>query len=496
MSFENEFDKIIKQKSQEHSFPFDEGNWEKAEQMIDTQRKATIVKSSSSLLKVFGIIGLLGIVSAGAYLMVSSDDKQLAQASEQKVVQNLNAKSQEEQNNNNVVATGSNQQQINKAEDSEKKSNSAPEDQIAKSSPAIITPNPQLNALTQTNSKVIAEENDNPEHSDIIEKESQTIIASNSTNVDEANNTLAQVPKTENQENTSNSSENNAPLTPAFRSDANNNLSKSSEEITNNKNDLDNSKQQFQNTSNLEIEWLAQRHLIETETDTNLIVRPLTPMSVYENSSTKSFKMKTHFLNIGAGLNYSNGWLTQSGSDGRGLNYYAGFNYGFYISKKLILGAGLNYYNIQNIKQSFYTSQKTFYSFSSNNTYTSVTTNNLNYLSIPVKLYFDINQLHVLSIGALPSILVGAKNTVQVYNLIDEQKVNVESTTNKSLYNGVAQKYMQLSLGYRAKLSNRLWIETEALYGLTDLFENNSTNNFAQNPLGLRLGLQFNIFDK
>jgi hypothetical protein len=41
MSFEEEFDRRIRQKSEELKYPFDEKNWERASAMLDAERKST-----------------------------------------------------------------------------------------------------------------------------------------------------------------------------------------------------------------------------------------------------------------------------------------------------------------------------------------------------------------------------------------------------------------------------------------------------------------------
>ncbi|MEI6019559.1 MAG: hypothetical protein WCR21_00380, partial [Bacteroidota bacterium] len=233
-----------------------------------------------------------------------------------------------------------------------------------------------------------------------------------------------------------------------------------------------------------------------TQADTALKAMPLEVFKIHESTIVEPGKVKTRFLNFGLGANYTNGWSTNQGQDGQGFNYFAHLNYGFYVSRKLSLGAGLDFYNVQNIKQAFYTFQKTEYSFTSSNTFTSVISNNLKYIGIPLKLYFDLNVSNILSIGLLPSFLIGSQNTIQAYQQLDGQKTNVSETKNQLLYEGIAQKNIQLSIGYKTKLSGRIWFQSDIMFGLSDLFQNNSSNSVKQRPLGLRLGLQYHIFDK
>src|SRR4051812_18785644 len=68
MSFEEEFDKIIRQKSEEAKYPFDEKNWEKVSSMLDAERKAT----AGVFFKKFYLTGLL-IVFVGAIGFIAID---------------------------------------------------------------------------------------------------------------------------------------------------------------------------------------------------------------------------------------------------------------------------------------------------------------------------------------------------------------------------------------------------------------------------------------
>jgi len=42
----------------------------------------------------------------------------------------------------------------------------------------------------------------------------------------------------------------------------------------------------------------------------------------------------------------------------------------------------------------------------------------------------------------------------------------------------------------------RLYLNTELIYGVTDIFKNTKTNTNKEQPMGLRLSLQYTLFDK
>ena len=82
MSFEEEFDKIIRQKSEEVEFPFNEKNWEQASAMIDSDRKAArLLKYKKFRKPLLAIsIGLIGIIASVVYMdKVSKEESVIAE---------------------------------------------------------------------------------------------------------------------------------------------------------------------------------------------------------------------------------------------------------------------------------------------------------------------------------------------------------------------------------------------------------------------------------
>ena len=64
MSYEEEFDKIISQKTETGNYPFDEANWEKARQMIDAGRAPLVAAKAGKMPAILTIaLGTLGLIS-------------------------------------------------------------------------------------------------------------------------------------------------------------------------------------------------------------------------------------------------------------------------------------------------------------------------------------------------------------------------------------------------------------------------------------------------
>src|SRR5688500_2134284 len=114
MSFEEEFDKIIRQKAEEAKYPFEESNWEKTSRMLDTERQA----SRALKLKRFYLPAVLclaiGSVGMLVYSYMNTPENQehvLAQSNiqtrpDQPVDQNLPARSDEIKVASSISNTG------------------------------------------------------------------------------------------------------------------------------------------------------------------------------------------------------------------------------------------------------------------------------------------------------------------------------------------------------------------------------------------------------
>jgi len=218
--------------------------------------------------------------------------------------------------------------------------------------------------------------------------------------------------------------------------------------------------------------------------------------SWYDEDYHRKGKKRLSFLNAEAGGAFLLGWDSKEGKDGRGLNWYAGVNYGKFFKKNVGFSAGLQFYNIGNIKQSFYESSKSVYGLGSTSSNTIITTKSLFYFSVPVKLYYAVSPSHQLGVSVNPSFLFSSKNVVENYRLTDDIKSNEIITKSSGIYEGVRLNNVLISAFYKAQLSKRLFLNTEVLYGVRDIFKNTSSNNYSQKPLGLRVGLQYTLFEK
>src|SRR5204863_8287672 len=120
------------------------------------------------------------------------------------------------------------------------------------------------------------------------------------------------------------------------------------------------------------------------------VLSPLQFLQRYEDEYYTK-KARTHFMNIEAGATYGLGWDFDSGKDARGFNWFGGINYGYYICNKTSIGIGLQFYNMSNFNQQLLNGTKKDYSFGYSNTFTVITTSELYYAALPVRLAYHVS---------------------------------------------------------------------------------------------------------
>jgi hypothetical protein len=228
----------------------------------------------------------------------------------------------------------------------------------------------------------------------------------------------------------------------------------------------------------------------------NIVLNKLNMFKHYDEDYYKNKNRKTHFLNVEAGACYLLGWDTKFGKDAKGFNWYGGLNYGLYLSKNTSISAGAQVYNISHIEQPFFTGSKTDYSFSSVTTNTTVTSNTLYYAAVPIKISYALNQQNKIGLGFNMGFLISSKNKIETYTLLDNGKVNNVITNNTGAYKGVNTNNMLLNAFYTTQFTNRIGLNAEFIYGVSDIFNNTNTIKNIEKSLGLRLSLQYTLFDK
>lgn len=513
MSFEEEFDKKIKQKVDEASFPFDEGNWAKASNMLDAERNVVKGKSLNKFYLpalVFLMLTTVTLVTIKTTSTNQTNEKGLiAQANEHQEKSLAQQKSLSEETvaaqENSVTPENTEVlENINAIQSQENTSISDKPKVIAepseKQSLEVSNTNNQVSASKKETkkSKVKTEVDNLRDNSSLsLAQHLATNNASDSDeNVEQEDSKLTVEKIATVSDETSNANK-----------DALNIVATKSNQVTE---ELTQKEQTLETSAN--INALNAESSIKESTFLNLnaIVTalpvqeekeigntPIILLARYDEDYYKKNAKPFHFLNIEAGASYLMGWQTQTGVDGEGLNWFGGANYGVYLSKKIAVGAGLQVYNISHIKDAFSKTTQVAYGFGSTSSTTIITTNSLYYISVPFKIYYTLNQSNQLGFGFNAGYLFNSKNTLDSFDLIEGAKQNQHTEIKKGIYEGLSSTNMMLSAFYNMKINKRFSLNGEVMYGLTDIFLNkNALNKNTESPLGLRISVKYTLFDK
>ncbi|MEO6304587.1 MAG: hypothetical protein ABIP51_15615 [Bacteroidia bacterium] len=494
MNQEQKFDKIIKKKVDEAEFPFDEQNWNKLSMQLDAERRLATSRGWGKFL----FLGLLflGITSASIALYkiqgplgfkdklagnITSNDNNSSSANAH------NANGNTDQNsNNNLLA-----------------SNTINNSSVTENAKYGIDNTNGINSSATINSSANSNESNKVDNSNA---NSNSNIDSENKSVSD-NNTNSIANTTENKNNstavTSQKSSKNNFVAKSGNSNTNESISGSDQ--SNNENEDANAMMSPDKTVSDLAGGIMLEHTVLDRIDAripvlfstrNVKTGALKIPNWYEEDYHKKGKKKLSFLNIEAGGAFLAGWDSKDGKDGRGLNWYAGVNYGKFINRKVGFSVGPQFYNISNIKQPFYESSKSVYGLGSTSSNTVITTQSLSYFAIPVKLYYAVKPAHQIGVGATPSFLFSSKNVVENYRLTDNIKSNETKSESSGIYEGVRLNNILVSAFYRAKINKRMFLNTEVLYGVRDIFKNTTSNSYSQKPIGVRVGVQFTLFEK
>jgi hypothetical protein len=225
-----------------------------------------------------------------------------------------------------------------------------------------------------------------------------------------------------------------------------------------------------------------------------------TSLSVDSVSNTNKLVVSPevkHMFSFELGTAYLFGWRDNQGIDAKGFNPLGGINYAFNFKPKFSFLTGLLYTSIGNIRNTNYTAKRVKYSFGEEIDYTTISTKNMYYLTVPIKFLYRLKTKNFVGFGLNASYLLDVSSDVSTYN----KRFNTLSPaviTKSNGYKGGFNNYdLQFGLFYRRRLLEKLSIHSEFNVGLLDIKKDKyfKPAQFERN-IGFRLTLVYDIFNK
>ena len=499
MSFEEEFDRKINQKMNEASFPFDEANWAKASSMIDAERKAAATGASKFYIPAL-FIGLVSL-SVLSFIYFNKEDKAIAledtyqnELTNQKTVSTeleTAIVAKEKPTTNSDVNYPAIQQNIN----------SGSQQAISSGIEAELETKKPLTENKSDKNKVNKEPNKESNNAVVFatpdleagsEKQS-TELTVNTNNAD----TKAESTQT------TDASINNAsePARPKFKHNAppaHISYHDAEEEVIDSVL-MNVALNEVSEEKTITSDQLTLKQLNLSTNEFEMLSMPFVLLPRYDDDYyKKTNKHLSHFMNIEAGGQYNLGWMSEGKKDAQGFNWFGGLNYGYYLTKKIALGIGFQAFNISHINQPFYQATSKQYNFGSTSASTVITSNQIYFAAIPVKIYYSLTNKNKLGLGFTTAYAFNAVNSVNTYSETQETlRTDLPLQQTKGIYKESTNQYNYLlSAFYKLQLSKRVALNAEYIISLTDIFKNTTTIKQNEKPQGLRLSINYTLFEK
>lgn len=488
MNFEDEFDKIIRQKAEEAQFAYDDKNWQKLAGLRMQQTPAAALKTSwkKFLLPAAALLIFTGLFLSWYFTpvpktvaMLTTPTMGAVLSDNEKTEEKSSGLPTDQKRSEPETKTAKDSPTQVMASDSDKNNNvrmtkqeSAKPDQIRVSDRAMTSQaTEQTNVKSELNPKsnadLITELNTEFNPSESVSKSASASVSQNpvASNSDEKDNVPSVSPIEANTvfAGKAPSSFNAKGLKPVFTE-----------------------------AEPLRYQWLPNRTLIMQppvdKAEANITISALP-------KGQEDYVMKNNHLLFSAyaGVHYGLGWsgTTKGSKEGAGTNYFGGIDVHSGLTEKIRVSAGLQYYNFSNMVDPYYVAEKKEYGFGYSQAFTSVTTDHLVFLAIPLKVSYQLTQTLNAGVGLNTGYLVAAHSRVDVYGITDGAASAVTSSGTKAIYEGTKSLNMMGSVFLNIRLTDHFSGFSELQYGFTDLFENYKHSNKRQNSSGLRLGLNY-----
>jgi len=415
MKTKEDFDEIIRARFSEQVFPFDEANWERAEEIIDTGRSK---KKRRKFILIFTSGWIAGILFMLPFIFYKTEDSRQISENRPDYLPFFSLKPDSENSfiQNKIVPSAAE----NTNTENENKSQSNDGDNIT-----------DLNNNNPKSNKILTHTNNNS--SDVLFTE-----------------------KTE-------------PIQPEISS---NSIGKSIEEEEEENNTSD------RNRFSL-IEKMDKRTFIYIPqfyypTATDSLQKLTASVKPQRISSGKEFLSQ---LYINTGVAYNPGWRYNNGREGNGINPVLGIGLSYPVYSFFSLAGGLQYTGIGNLSFSEVKVNNEFPDFGMNTISTVYTVRRLHFIQIPLRLAGNINTKNSVEFGGAFSYLFNSTSQVKSYYLTYSGKTLISDKSEPGYVSGLNIWDIALSAAYRRRLNEKFSISGEFNFGLSDIKLNDYPQN-------------------
>lgn len=451
---------LLRYKLSQTDFPFDEGNWQKAEAKISSLRANRKRRRFAAISISVALIGtaawlLSPVISEEKTIALNTlptENKSIETNTNASIAKELNAGKQQAENDEVTekiipVNTVSDKRSLHKTSAKNKKESLASQTVYpgAGNSNSISTGNKKDQEVASTAEKHVSI------GPSINDEGNTAVIAHNTSTADEQNSTVIMEDRTpvKDQRSVEKEPENSMPTEVAA------NVVETTEEVV----------------------------LMDTAADPVAI-------TVIEPITEQKKTIFQRFLTFEGGGTYMTGWPNGDHKEGAGFTPVAGISITQTIDR-LAGNAGVYFNMINHLNSPGHEATMTEYGFGLNTRTITITPLSVYYLAIPVKIFYQFNPKNFIGLGCNTVFLMNTRSKVDTYS---ENTHEPQKYYKKGYVEGFSPFDFQLTASYKREFRGVYGIGAEAFYGLTDV-RNNAffQRNVFERNMGFRLTIYYNL---
>jgi hypothetical protein len=211
---------------------------------------------------------------------------------------------------------------------------------------------------------------------------------------------------------------------------------------------------------------------------------------------TINYVQKTNFIFAELGGIFNLGWKYQGSREASGITPYFAVGYSTQVSSRLAISIGIGYSELRNLKYNVKVIKSTKVLFGEESDVTAITPVKLNYVNIPAKMEYIIDDKQNITIGYNWAYLLDVKSQVETFT--ERAGVKEDKTSSKlaGYREGFSKYNSQIAIGYRRKMYRNFWLNGEVFFGLSDIRDDAFFGlDLYERLTGMKFGITYKLFN-
>jgi hypothetical protein len=221
------------------------------------------------------------------------------------------------------------------------------------------------------------------------------------------------------------------------------------------------------------------------------------PDTVAATNGTETPRVSSNHVFIELGGFFNAGWTISGTREGAGINPVAGIGYFNEIGEKYAFTVGAAFTMLSHLSLDSKTIKSTRIAFGEESDVTRITPVSVNYLDLPIRIHYRTGDKQAFTVGGGMLYLLDVRSRVEEYAERLAEQENYKSYETYGYVQGFSKFVPYFSAGYRRKILDKLWINAEAVFGLSDLRDDVFFDiPHKERRMGLKLSVTYDLIRK